>query len=295
VKLNDIDLNKLHVFRVVAESDSMRDAGEKLLRTPSAISQSITSLEKSLAIQLFTRTGIRLDLTEAGRRILRQVKESEQGLSSLLNEVRGKPTLIRGRVTLGMPPGYPAVSLGEGVGEALLGFPELQLRLRFLSHADLALGLQKNLLEMALSLQPLRPLNRHIRSMKLREENLILAVPSRYRHLCVGELSELPVVDYYQKPLLIDGWLKHHRQRRVKTRLRVFGSNLDHVLKMVSSGVGCAVVPRHVIAQDLAAGTFVEHNLDRRRPWIVSVWLNAVRTPEQQSPGARVIWESLLR
>jgi len=295
VKLNELDLNKLHVFRVVAESLSMREAGERLLRTPSAVSQSVTSLERSLGFQLFTRSGIRLELTEAGRRILRQVAESEQGLKALLDEVRGAPASVRGRVAIGMPPGYPAISLAEGLSGALLNHPELQLRLRFLSHAELAEGLQKGSLEMALSLQPLRQWNRRIKSVELREENLILAVPPRYRHLCTGELGDLPVVDYYQKPLLIEGWLKHHRQRRVKTRIRVFGSNLDHVLQMVFHGVGCAVVPRHVVAADLAAGTLIEHSLDRRRPWVVSVWLNAGKAPDQLSSGAHSVWDALLR
>jgi DNA-binding transcriptional LysR family regulator len=295
VKLNDLDLNKLHVFRVVAESSSMREAGERLLRTTSAISQSITSLEKSLGIPLFTRSGIRLELTDAGRRVFRHVTESEHGLSNLLDELRGTPSLVRGRVTLGMPPGYPAVSLAEGLSAALLNHPELQLRVRFLSHAELAGGLQRGELEMALSLQPLRAWNRRIQSVDLREDHLILAVPPRYRTLCSGELRELPVVDYYQKPLLIESWLKHHRQKRVKTRIRVFGSNLDHVLQLVFHGVGCAVVPRHVVEAELATGTLIEHSFDRRRPWFVSVWLNVWGSSDRMTLGARSVWDALLR
>lgn len=273
----------------------MRDAGEKLLRTPSAISQSITGLERSLGIHLFVRSGIRLDLTDTGRRILRHVRESETELKALLEDARAEPARVRGRVTLGMLPGYPAVSLADGLSAALLKFPELQLRVRFLSHAELAEGLLKNDLELALSLQPLRQWNRRIKSREVREENLILVVPPRHRHLCSGEEAELPVVDYYQKPLLIDGWLKHHRLRHVKARVRVFGSNLDHVLQMVFNGIGCAVVPKHVVASELAAGTLLEHYLDRRRPWMVSVWLNTTQRPDQLALGPRSIWNALQR
>ena len=55
MKLNDIDLNKLHVFRVVAESSNLKEAGAQLLRTPSAISQSLASLERFLGMALFRR------------------------------------------------------------------------------------------------------------------------------------------------------------------------------------------------------------------------------------------------
>ena len=293
MKLNELDLNKLHVFRVVAESASMREAGERLLRTPSAVSQSITGLEKSLGFQLFTRRGIRLELTPTGRRVLQQVQVREQGLRGLFEEIRDEPARVAGRVTLGIPPGYPAVSVGEGLSAALLHYPELQLRLRFLPHAELAAELRKGRMDMALSLQPLRQWHRLVKSTKLREENLILVVPPRHRHLCAGPLTELPVVDYYQKPLLIEGWLKHHRQRRVKPRIRVFGSNLDHVLQMVFKGVGCAVVPRHVVTAELAAGTLLEHGWDQRRPWIVSVWLNASHGAERMAPAVRCVWDGL--
>lgn len=272
----------------------MRQAGETLLRTPSAISQSISSLERGLGLQLFIRAGIRLELTEPGRLLLQKVRESEQSLTAILDSLRGDSALVRGQVALGLPPGYPAISIADELSSALLTYPELQLRLRFLTHSELEEGLRKNWLEMALSLQPLKQWNRRIKSIELREENLILAIPSRFRHFCSSELTELPVVDYYQKPLMIESWLKHHKKMRVKTYVRVYASNLDHVLQMVHKGVGCAVVPRHVVADELASGALLEHNLDKRRPWIVQVWLNAAKSPEQFSRSALCIWQALL-
>jgi DNA-binding transcriptional LysR family regulator len=294
MKLNDLDLNKLHVFRMVAESASMREAGERLLRTPSAVSQSVTSLERALGLQLFTRAGIRLTLTDPGRKLLRQVEQNERSLQGVLDEVRGQPDTVRGRVTLGMPPGYPAVSLSKPLSAVLSACPELQLRLRFLQHAKLASELARGQLEMALSLQPLRRFDRRLRSQRLREETLILVVPPAFRRLCAGVLTELPVVDYYQKPLLIEGWLKHHRQKKVQTRIRVFASNLDHVVQLVLGGVGCAVVPRHVVEHELASGALLEHSWDKRRPWSVSVWLNVPRSMDRLSLGAQRLREALL-
>jgi DNA-binding transcriptional LysR family regulator len=293
VKLNELDLNKLHVFRILAESSSMREAGERLLRTPSAVSQSISSLESSLGLRLFSRVGIRLDLTDAGRRILAQVQAAEQGLQEALAETQAEQDLVLGQVTLGLPPGYPALSLSAGMGEMLLRNSSLQLRLKFRSHAELAEGLNEREMDVALSLQPLSRWNRRIRCLQLREEHLVLAVPPRHRQLASGEPKELPIVDYYQKPLLIEGWLKHHRRRRIRTQIRVFASNLDYVLRMVRSGVGCAVVPRHVISEDLSSGNLLEHVWDRRRPWLAGVWLNTLQPVSRLSPAARSVWEAL--
>lgn len=295
MKLNDLDLNKLHVFRVVAESASMREAGERLLRTPSAISQSVTSLEKALGIRLFHRSGIRLELTDPGKRILREVKETERRLGAALEELRSAPAQLRGRVTLGLPLGYPAASLADQLGAALREYPELQLRLRFQPHPELAESLRQGKSEIALSLQPLSNWNRRIQCAKLREENLILAIPSRFRHLASGASDEIPVVDYYQKPLLVEGWLRHHRLRKVRPRIRVYASNLDHVLQLLLQGVGCAVVPRHIVREELATGSLQEHSLDRKRPWMESVWLNSLKKPAELGPSERAIWDVLTR
>jgi DNA-binding transcriptional LysR family regulator len=290
MKLNEIDLNRLHVFRVITETGSLREAGEVLLRTPSAMSQSLATLESQLGIQLFVRSGIRMELTAAGHRLLGQVRQSETELNRVLEEIRGESAMVRGRVTLGMPPGYPAVSFADQLGAALWKYRELQLRYRFLIHSELAEGLKNHELNLALSLQPLRRWHRPIKSTEIRKETLVLAMPPRYRHVAAGAISELSVVDYYQKPTLIDGWLRHHRLGGVNTQIRVYGATLDHVLQMVHRGVGCAVVPRHTILADLASGELVEHTFDQRRPWHVGVWLNTLTTPNHLSPAVQKIY-----
>ena len=55
MELNDVELNKLHAFLVLYRTGSLTQAGKLLLRTPSAISQSIARLEQSLGVHLFRR------------------------------------------------------------------------------------------------------------------------------------------------------------------------------------------------------------------------------------------------
>lgn len=294
MKLNELDLNKFHVFRVVAESASMREAGERLLRTPSAVSQSVSALERDLGIRLFDRVGIRLRLTEVGRRLLEQVRVSEAGFQEVLEEIRGREGQLRGRATLGMPPGYPAASLADVLGTFLLSHPETQLRLRFQPHAKLAASLRTGKLDLALSLQPLRRWSARIHSRRIRKEELILAIPGRFRSLADQLPAQLPVVDYFQKPLLIEGWLRHHAIKRIEPRIRVYGSNLEHVLAMVRKGVGCAVVPRHLVQSEITHELLFEHRLDRRRPWRVGLWLNTVVRPQKQSSVTRLLGDALL-
>jgi DNA-binding transcriptional LysR family regulator len=292
MKLNDLDLNKLHVFRVVAEAGSMRGAAPLLLRSPSAISQSISGLEEALGLRLFRRVGIRLELTEPGRRLLAQIGSNEEALGRLLGELQGAEGQVKGLVTLGLPTGYPAAPLGEALAQALSRYPELQLRLRFLSHAELADSLLRGQLDLALSLQPLRARQRGLRSYEQRREHLILALPPHLRHIAGGGF---PVVDYFQKPLFIENWFRHHRlpRSRQKARVRAYGATLEHVLDFLRRGLGAAVVPRQFVAEEIEQGRLFEHPLDKRNPWLAPVWLNCVKSAEALSEGAKVVWQGL--
>lgn len=298
MKLNTLhqwDLNKLHVFRAVAESASLRAASQTLLRTPSALSQSVSGLEAALGLKLFDRKGSRLELTEVGARLLERVQANERSLLDVLGSLAERPEALKGRVHVGVPTGYPALSLASGLSQALLAHPGLQLRLRFLSQRELARGLLSRELECALSLQRLAKWSAPIRSTELRQERLVLVIPKRFRQLSHRVASaftgELPVVDYYQKPLMIEGWLKHHRLKSVQPQIRVYAENFEHVMQFVRHGVGCAVAPLHAVQQGLASGDWVEHRLDRERPWAVTVWFNALGGLNPQR--AKVLAEGL--
>lgn len=298
VKLNDVDLNKLHVFRVVAESSNLKEAGAQLLRTPSAISQSLAGLERFLGIPLFRRVGIRLELTEQGQLLLEQIKANEQALQDVFEAMGQAPKAVRGLVSLGLPMGYSASSLGETLSDLLLQYSELQLRLRFMLHAELAEALDKGRLEMALSLQPLKIWSRTIKSVELKKEHMVLAIPHTLKHLVLDQTPfVMPLVDYFQKPLLFETWLKHHHfsAKKIQPQVKAYGASLEHVLEFVKKGVGCAFVPRHSIGDELDKGLLIEHPLDKKSPLFVTVWLNSHCTPSKLSSSAHLVWKTLLK
>jgi DNA-binding transcriptional LysR family regulator len=76
VKLTDLDLNKLSVFLVVADSGGVGKAAKRLGRTSSAVSQSISGLETALGAPLFDRVGKRLVLTRGGQTLRERVAAS---------------------------------------------------------------------------------------------------------------------------------------------------------------------------------------------------------------------------
>jgi LysR family glycine cleavage system transcriptional activator len=83
-----LPLNSLRVFEAVATRKSFADAAEALNVTPAAVSQQIANLEDYLQIELFRRTGRRIELTAEALELLPGVRRGLDQLESTLQHVR---------------------------------------------------------------------------------------------------------------------------------------------------------------------------------------------------------------
>jgi DNA-binding transcriptional LysR family regulator len=91
-----IDLMKLKAFIYAAESLSFSEAAKQLHVTQPTVSHHIKNLEKSLSVELFTRSGYNLKLTEAGRlllpfahKLIHQANEVQEMMASLQERIVG--------------------------------------------------------------------------------------------------------------------------------------------------------------------------------------------------------------
>ncbi len=70
----DISIRQLRYFVTVAEERHFRRAAARLHISQPPLTQRIQAMERDLGIQLFTRTGHRIELTEAGRLVLAEAQ-----------------------------------------------------------------------------------------------------------------------------------------------------------------------------------------------------------------------------
>jgi LysR family transcriptional activator of nhaA len=78
-----LNFKHLHYFRAVAKAGAINRAAEKLHLTPQTLSGQISTFETRLGIELFRRSGRRLELTDAGRTALTYADEIFQVGSEL--------------------------------------------------------------------------------------------------------------------------------------------------------------------------------------------------------------------
>lgn len=122
-------LNRMAVFAVVVAQGSFTAAAHRLGMSPSAISQHIRSLEKTVGVPLLHRSTRRLVLTEAGEAfypgceaMLQEAQRAEQRLAELRDTLVGE---LRIATTVGIGNG----PLAEALAPLLLAHPKLMLRI----------------------------------------------------------------------------------------------------------------------------------------------------------------------
>lgn len=100
-KMSDITTAQLRYFVEAADRLSMTRAAETLMIAQSAVSSSISQLEKSLGIQLFVRKPAKgLVLTPAGQRFHDDAREILAHLDSAIDAAQGQAAEIKGTITL---------------------------------------------------------------------------------------------------------------------------------------------------------------------------------------------------
>lgn len=92
-----IELSTLRVFLVAAEEKNFSRTAERLNLSQSAVSQNIQSMERAYGVQLFTRRGRTVELSEAGQTILPMVRDvlraarlMEDGFQEINHQVGGE-------------------------------------------------------------------------------------------------------------------------------------------------------------------------------------------------------------
>lgn len=97
-----LTLHQLKVFVTVAESGSVRAAADRLVVTQPAVSASLAALERSVCATLVARAGRGIELTEAGRVMLRYARQLLGLVDEAVTSVSGLDAAGAGAVRVGV-------------------------------------------------------------------------------------------------------------------------------------------------------------------------------------------------
>ena len=247
-------LNALRAFEVVARLESVSRAAVELHVTHGAVSRQIRALEAELGVPLFAREGRGLALTPAGRQLRDGAASAFAQLSrtcdQLRQETRQAPLVL----------GCAGSVLARWVIPRLerLGRDLPDLRLHLSAVEDLRAAMLSGLDAALLLAEPPWPAEWQVHVLYPEQIGPVLS-PSHPRYAALRKASpsalcKEALLHTESRPQAWPAWAR--TQRIAAGRLH-YGQSFEHLyylLEAAVAGLGVAIAPQPLVADDLAAG-----------------------------------------
>lgn len=124
-------LTDIQVFIKVATVRNFSVVASQIGLTRSAVSRSISRLEKQLGVKLLHRSPRHVGLTEAGLTFYRHTAELDDTVQKAIESVSGAEQLLLGDISAAVPSSIGAALMPSFMGKFRAAYPKLTLNLQF--------------------------------------------------------------------------------------------------------------------------------------------------------------------
>ncbi len=262
-------LAAMTTFLRVVETGSLSKAARALRVTPAAVSRQLSALEEDLGATLLVRTTRRLAVTEEGRRFYEHAERTVADAEEARASVRADHA-VAGLVTISVPTALGLGVLDVSVGELVAANPGLRIDIRLEDHP---VDLLADAIDVAVRAGLVPPDTTTLVAQPLVDgERVVVAAPSYLRRRgepsTPAELAKHDALVHLHAGADVGVWTLASGERDV--RVEVHGpirTNALHALRNAAlAGVGIALLPRFVVAEDVDAKRLRTLSLSGWRP-----------------------------
>jgi DNA-binding transcriptional LysR family regulator len=253
-----LELTYLQTFREVVKWGSYTRAADELVYAQSSVTTQIQKLEESYGAVLFERYGRKMKLTLAGEALNQYANEIIR-LHSESKEVVSKQS--KGSLTIGTIETLAAFFLPPFLQAYRRDYPEMNMIIQPGNEPFIIESVKEGSLDIGFILDsPLKDPELH--SAILREEKLVIIAHPDHRF---GGLSEVQVQDLRNESMILteEGCtyramlLKALKDNQVDYKLSYEYGNLEAIKQCVIYGLGIALLPSVVVAEEIQKGRLI--------------------------------------
>lgn len=278
-------LNALRSFHAAARTESVSQAAELLSVTHGAVSRQLRSLEEELGVVLFDKAGRGLKLTDSGRRLREACDKAFGELREVCDEIRSAQT--QAPFLLACPGSLLARWFIPRLDRLNAELPQLDLHLSA-TEGELdprRPGVSATLLFGA----PPWPADMHVYPLLGERVGPVLSP----RYTGASRFQGQPATVLFGEPLLhtqsrSDAWNDWAQASGLDSQRLARGQGFEHLyylLEAALAGLGVAIAPELLVADDIAAGRLIA-------PWgfvDTSKQLVLLSAPRQPESRARLL------
>lgn len=235
-------LLQFEIFEAIVETGSFTKAGELLGLTQSAISHAIASLEAEFNITLLSRNRPGITLTEAGKMLLRHIKEINKNIEQIQQEIAAINGLELGNIKIGSFLSTSKRLIPGMISNFTKKYPNIQIELFEGSYEEINEWLANGKIDFGFITDPDR-----FDAIPLVQDKFIVLLPEDHPLKDKKVLNITELIDY---PLIMasKGWDKKlsniFSDYGLTPNIRFRIEHATTMLAMVQEGLGYAIVPK---------------------------------------------------
>jgi DNA-binding transcriptional LysR family regulator len=278
-----IDFRHLETFCRVAELKSFSKAAGDLFLTQPTVSGHILSLERSLSLRLFDRTGREVRLTKAGEVFLQYASKIISSRKDLLNALIDFSQGIRGELSLGASTIPGEYLIPKLMGDFKKDHPQFTLSLKIADTKEIVQWVLQGYVEFGMIGSKLDHPSLHYE--KYEEDEIIVVAPSGHF------LTKKRGVDF--ENLIKVNWIMREEgsgtQMAVEKALRKKGKSLKQFNGMiemgstsslkegVKAGLGLAFISKRAVEEELKKGLLSQVSIEGLDPIVRPFYIVSYR------------------
>ena len=275
------DLITLNLVLAIADTRSItRGAAHEHLALAAA-SKRLSDLESRLGVALFDRRARGVDLTEAGRALVRHIRSLNASLHALESEVVEFSRGIKGHLRIAANASAITECLPADLAAFSQAHPGIRISLEDLTSAEVQAAVAEGRADVGIFVPPQH--DGRLSSRHYRDGELAVLVPrdhvlARRTGVPFDALLDFDIVGLHLGAAVHEQMRERAQAlgRTLNVRLQVRG--FDAIAQLVEAGLGVAVLPA-VVAQRFAR-IFAVQPLVLQEDWAKRPYLLAVRTQD---------------
>ncbi|MCC6076543.1 LysR substrate-binding domain-containing protein [Pseudomonas sp. GCM10022188] len=288
------DLTSLDLFIAVADERNLTRAARLRHLAVSAVSKRISELEEQVGSPLLVRYARGVELTPAGQSLLFYARQVRQTLQSLDNELSEFASGIKGHIRI-----HAITSaLSQFLPQDITRFAALYPQIRFDVEERVGSAVVRAVADgrADIGIIAAQTAAQGLETLPYRTDELTVVVPAAHplaasKSLKMSQVLEHELVGPHLESSVHSLLTQAAEALGVPLKLRIRISSFDCMCRMVSAGMGLAVLPRSVVRQyqrshQLKAVTLAE-------PWAERSLLLIFRKYDAASPTLRTFIDSL--
>lgn len=250
-----MDPGALTLLVDIIDAGNLSEAARRLKMTRANVSYHLSQLERSAGLQLVRRTTRRLEPTDAGLRLYQHGMGIQNEMQAARESISALGQSLQGRVRLNVPSGYGQTVMAPWLIEFKLQYPGIVLDVKFENRVEDLLSDEVDIAIRIMSEAPPMLVAREMGPVRYvacasREYAQAKGLPRQ-----VDDLRSVPLISasVVGRQLRMSAYLDD--QRHVLTlEPTLVSENFMFLRQAVLAGVGVAIVPHYVIAEDVRSG-----------------------------------------